>query len=386
MRRHVLAEIGDWLAHATVQGLSFSEILTHVCESLRLAGMPLDRVHVSVTTLHPSVSGLGYTWRSSATLKGESYAHGGVDKPVWRSSPFSHMMETGLNSMRVRLDGPNPTADFPIFAQFRSEGLTDWLALRQMFDWAAPRTPYGQLGMVSSWATRHRRGFSDAHALALHALRIPLAAAAKSLVVQDISRQVLAAYIGADAAERVLAGEVTRGSVSEIPAVILLADMRGFTALSNTHPTGDIIARLNRAFDAAAHPIAEHGGQILKFMGDALLAVFLTGGETLAATAARALRAAQAIQATAQTFAVDVVVHLGDVHYGNIGASDRLDFTVIGPAVNEASRMEALCSVLGEPVLVSAKVAALMPPGWLRSCGRHALRGFADPREIFAPV
>lgn len=115
--------------------------------------------------------------------------------------------------------------------------------------------------MVSSCATRHRRGFSDAHDVALHALRIPLAAAAKSLVVQDISRQVLAAYLGADAAERVLAGEVTRGSVSEIPAVILLADMRGFTALSNTHPTGDVIARLNRAFDAAAHPIAEQGGR-----------------------------------------------------------------------------------------------------------------------------
>lgn len=120
-------------------------------------------------------------------------------------------------------------------------------------------------------------------------------------------------------------------------------------------------------------------------MGDALLAVFLTGGETLAATAARALRAAQAIQASAEAFAVYVVVHLGHVHYGNIGASDRLDFTVIGPAVNEASRMEALCSVLGEPVLVSAKVAALMPPGSFRSGGRHALRGFAEPREIFAP-
>lgn len=110
---------------------------------LFLEGMPLDRVHVSVTTLDPSVSALGYTWRSSATLTGDSYAHGGFDKPVWRSNPFSHMMETGLNSMRVRLDRPRPTADFPIFAQFRRDGLTDWLALRQTFDWAAPRTPYG---------------------------------------------------------------------------------------------------------------------------------------------------------------------------------------------------------------------------------------------------
>jgi adenylate cyclase len=386
MRRRVLSEIGEWLAHATVQGLGFDVILTHVCETLWQAGMPLERVHVSMTTLHPSVSALGFTWRSSTALTGESYAHGGINKPVWRASPFSHMMETGLDSMRVRLDRPHPTYDFPIFAQFRREGLTDWLALRQTFDWAAPHTPYGQLGMVSSWATRHPRGFSDAHDMALRALRIPLAAAAKSLVVQDISRQVLAAYLGADAAERVLSGEVTRGSVSEIPAVILLADMRGFTALSNAHPTGDVIARLNRAFDAAAHPIAEQGGQILKFMGDALLAVFLTGGETLAATAARALTAAKAIQKTADAFAVDVVVHVGDVHYGNIGASDRLDFTVIGPAVNEASRMEPLCSVLGEPILVSARVAALMPPGAMRWLGSHVLRGFAEPRDIFAPA
>lgn len=386
MRQQLLAELGDWLAHATVQGLSFDEILTHVCEALLLSGLPLDRVHVSVTTLHPSVSGLGYTWRPAAATAGERYGHGGFSGAVWQSSPFNHMMEHGLDSMRVRLDRAQPTTDFPIFAQFRREGLTDWLALRQMFDWAAPRTPYGRLGMVSSWATRAPQGFSDADDLALRHLRVPIAAAAKSIVVQDISRQVLAAYLGADAADRVLAGEVTRGSVSEIPAVILLADMRGFTALGNTRPTGEVIAMLNRAFDAAAHPITRQGGQILKFMGDAILAVFLTGGESLGATAARALAAAREIQARAETFAIDVVVHQGEVHYGNIGASDRLDFTVIGPAVNEASRMEPLCSVLDEPILVSSRVAALLPAGTLRSRGEHRLRGFDTPREVFAPI
>ncbi|WP_293860520.1 adenylate/guanylate cyclase domain-containing protein [uncultured Alsobacter sp.] len=381
------AELIAWLAHATVQGLPFTTIHTHVCETLFRAGLPLERAHVSVTTLHPTVSGLGFTWRPGTATIAENYAHAGYFRPAWRQSPFQHMMAHDLGSMRVRLDRVHPSIDFPIFRDFRREGLTDWIALRQMFDWAAPRTPFGQLGMIGSWSTGARDGFQDEHEAALRALSVPLAAAAKSLIVQDISRDVLAAYIGADAAERVLAGEVTRGSVSEIPAVILLADMRGFTAFSNAHPTGEVIERLNRAFDAAAHPIAEHGGQILKFMGDALLAVFLTGGgDTLAATATRALRAATAIQAHAGPFALDVVVHVGEVHYGNIGASDRLDFTVIGPAVNETSRMEPLCSMLGEPILVSAKVAALMPAGVMRSCGWHALRGFEAPREIFAPA
>lgn len=387
MAHPLVSDLSEWLALATVRGVGFEAMLTHVCEEMCRAGLPLARVHVSVTTLHPSFSGHGYTWVPRGEAERESYGHEGVDSPAWRSSPFNHMMIQGLDFMRVRLDRPQPGADFPIFARFRAQGLTDWLALRQNFDWAAPRTPYGQLGMIASFATKLPDGFDDEDDVLLRRVMVPLAAAAKSHIVQDLSRNVLAAYLGADAAARVLSGEVTRGHVSLIPAVILLADLRGFTALGNSHATGEVIRLLNRAFDAVASPIMESGGQILKFMGDAILAVFLTAGRPPETVAALALHAARAIQdRVPPPFAIDVVVHLGDVHYGNIGASDRLDFTVIGPAVNEASRMEGLCAVLGQPILLSAAVAALLPEGERVSVGHHALRGFDTPREIFAPV
>ncbi len=209
---------------------------------------------------------------------------------------------------------------------------------------------------------------------------------------------MLGTYLGEDAGRRVHAGAIQRGSVEKLHAVIWYADIRGFTPISDSAPGSVIVDLLNDVFEILTAALRPRGGQVLKFIGDGMLATFSFEEADRAETCRRALDAAiEAMQqldalkeareaAGSPAASVDLALHIGEVLYGNVGATDRLDFTVIGPAVNEVARIEALCEPLDRAVLISAEFAAAVTAGdrRLEPLGRHALRGVRETKEIFA--
>jgi len=214
-----------------------------------------------------------------------------------------------------------------------------------------------------------------------------------------IARNLLEVYLGADAGRRVHEGAIDRGSVESVRAVLWYADIRGFTPIADAAPGPVLIELLDAVFETLTAALRPRQGQVLKFLGDGMLAIFPCEDVTDAETCRRALDAAAEAMAALDALnvarhgagqpvaTVDLALHLGDVLYGNVGAVDRLDFTVIGPAVNEVARIEALCEPLGRSMLVSAAfAAALGDPARLTSLGHHDLRGVREPREIYGVV
>lgn len=377
-----------WLAGQSLCDAPVEDLVGGLGERLNESGLDIARAHVSGATLHPMVSAFMVNWRPGGPAVRSERGHDDPEGKAWRESPLLHMLDANLPVMRQRLDRANAPFAFPVFEELAGEGMTEWIAFREGFDWNSSSVPGGQFGVIASLATRRPGGFDDAEMPGLLALVQPIAAAVKTHFVGTVARDVLSAYIGTDAAQRVLSGAITRGGVAQMPAVVMMADLKGFTRLSNTRPIGEVVARLNDCFDRIAIAVGAAGGHVLKFIGDGVLAIFLLEGRGEAGAAAAALAAAEAIQgALPDGVAVDIGLNIGEVHYGNIGAAGRLDFTAIGPAVNEAARLESLCGVLGRPILVSGALAAAAPPAWrarLVPLGRHALRGFDDPREVLA--
>ncbi len=377
--------IFDGLARSSLTGDSYELLFADFCSSISASGIAVARAHFSTATLHPLINAVGVTWLPGIGASRENFEHRGTHKPVWRESPFFFMLEEGLSELHCPLVGNLSRRDFPVFNTFRASGLTDWIAFLIDFGWSADHLPTGSLGMIASWATRAPDGFSEGDVERLRSVCPALAAAIKSRVFQDLSRDVISAYLGADAAGKVMGGAITRGSVTDISAAIMMADIRDFTGLSEAMSRTDLVALLNRTFDAAAVPIVEAGGQILKFMGDGFLAIFQAEDDRVAAVQS-ALAAALAVQDRLPAgVRMDIALHVGDVHYGNIGAADRLDFTVIGSAVNEAARIEGLCSRIGRPVLVSHEFALLAGLDGFDALGAFSHKGLAELRLVYAP-
>jgi adenylate cyclase len=236
----------------------------------------------------------------------------------------------------------------------------------------------------------HHRGadLSDADIALLEAIRPTFALYLRVHSAELATDHLLRVYLGQNAAQRVLDGAFVRGSGERIDAAIWFCDLRGFTAFSDRTPLEDVVCTLDRYFESVATPVVEEGGEVLKFIGDAMLAVFPVDGDPKQACAAALRAARRALDTTPEVLRSEglsfgIALHLGSVMYGNLGAAERLDFTVIGPAVNEASRVEGLCKTLGEPLLVTARFAEHTVPGQLRPLGAHALRGVREPQELF---
>jgi adenylate cyclase len=303
-----------------------------------------------------------------------------------------------MRRLHRRLVGEGAVLDFPVLTEFREAGLTEWLALIYGLGWALDRQEDNPLGVVLSWATDRAGGWSPADLAAIEELSGTLALAVRGSSTFAATYNVLSTYLGADAAARVIAGHVRRGSVGRIAAFVLSADLRGFTDFAEVTAPEEVTRRLNAYFDCMGEAVAKADGHILKFLGDGILAVFLPEAEsdrpavasaTLAAAhdlLARVARLNESESAAGNpALAVDVALHEGEVTYGNVGTADRLDFTVIGPAVNEAARLEGLCKGLGHHLLISDSfvAAASALRSRVRSLGRHRLRGVREPREVF---
>ena len=384
--------IRDWIVRQGLASDDLPGLLSGFCERLAGLGVPLWRGHMSLATLHPMYEAIGYSWRRGQGLTHDQYQHGSLAGDVWQRSPLRFLVENGVPSMRKRLEHGEGIETFPVLAELQSEGGSDWFG--RMIGFGDDTQRAGLPGMVTSWTSDRAGGFGDADIALIERLVNTLALAVYRIALFQVAVDLLDAYVGAEPGRRILGGQVRQGTAQQMSAAIMIADLRGFTAVADRTPAERLVAGLNEHLGAVVEAVEQHGGQVLKFLGDGLMAVFSLEARPAEVACADALAAAQAALAANAAIngrreaagepllALDVALHLGEVMYGNVGSARRLDFTVIGPAVNEASRIEALCEPLGCHVLTSAAFAHACPQA-LRSLGQHTLRGVASPQELF---
>ena len=399
-----IADIAAWIVQEGLKGTAQTDLLQGFCERLVAAGIPLQRAHAAQRALHPVFGAVGFDWQRDARRAiREDYTRASESNDWWLASPFYHMLRTGTLELREHLFDGKDASRFPLVEEFRAQGATDYFASMIHFRQAAigrgadpDETPEG---MISSWTSDAPKGFSDRDIDAIKELLPVLALALKSASGHRIAHDLLAVYLGRDAGERVLSGDIERGSLDTIRAVIWYFDLQGFTKLAETTPGERTIAMLNDYFGAVVGAVEAYGGDVLKFMGDGLLAIFKFVDDD-SACCSRALAAADELRSSMAAInerrrAQDLVrtdfglaLHIGEVMYGNIGAEDRLDFTVIGPAVNMAARIQAMGRPLGRDLIISAAMAtsAVREGKRIVSLGRHALRGIPEPQELFTLI
>jgi adenylate cyclase len=346
--------------------------------------MPLLRVSLHSGTLHPQFLGAAYVWwHTTAQTQEIMIMHEVADMLPYEENPVRRVRQ-GSETLRRRLDLTDAPLDFAVLHDLKARGGTEYFAL-------PVGSAYGPQAYMATYVTDRLGGFTDDEIAQLTRLTERLSIVADMHSQKWIAANILKAYLGPLTAPRVLAGQIRRGTAEEIAAVLWSSDLRGFTQLSDHLPGEQVIAILDQVFDAQARAIVGHGGEILKFIGDGLLAIFPVATPEAAARAAAdamatAAEASAAVRAlnigSGEPLRMVIALHYGTVIYGNIGAAERLDFTVIGPAVNLVSRIEAVAKSLDLPLIVSDDFARLHG-GTLRSLGLHRLRGLEQPHELF---
>jgi adenylate cyclase len=369
----------DWLLDGAPGAPRATDVLDQLCRRLRAEGVPVDRAALFVQVLHPQFMGMSAHWLPDQPIAIEPAHYALAAEDSYLNSPATLVMTSGT-SMRRDLGAPAGSEEMTILRQLRAEGYTDYLIQPLRFS-------QGDLHAVS-WATRRAGGFGDGDLAWLAAINRPLARIIEIMVLRRLGMTLLDTYVGHRSGERVLRGAIRPGDVERIEAAILFTDLRGFTAFSNSHAPEQVIERVNAVFGCIVPAVDAEGGEVLKLIGDGLLAIFPIGDAPPGAVGAAALRAATtAIQALAN-LALEppprcgMSLHLGEVSYGNIGAGSRLDFTAIGPAVNLTARLEPLTSALQRPLVVSAAFAATVDAE-LEPLGSFPLRGFAEPVPVY---
>jgi adenylate cyclase len=381
------SEVLRWLTNDTRSERFVDNIFTELCVRLQRAGIPVKRASLHLLIYHPQWLGARIMWadgKREAELSRVDYDV--RERSEYINSPANEIHD-GATEVRENLErDPSLGRRHAVYDELRANGLTDYVA------WPLHHT-LGKRHMVT-FATDRPGGFDDADIASLLELLPILALVSEIRMKNRLARTLLETYVGSHAGELILAGATRRGSGTTVRAAIMICDLRDFTRISDNWPRDDVIHLLNDYFDAMSEPIARHGGEILKFIGDGLLAIFPLSQPSACADLLRAVsEARQAIIAMnekngetgREPLNYGIGIHVGDVMYGNIGSRSRLDFTVIGPAVNMASRLEALTKQLGRTVLLSRAFADFVKNDFdLERVGEHKVRGFSDPIELFA--
>jgi adenylate cyclase len=380
-----LQKITDWLIDGARSASSPPRMMAETCERLVQAGLPLWRVGIFVRTLHPDIFGHSFVWRPGADVVVNSADFDIQDSPEFRNSPLAILYDKG-QQVRYRLDDPE-SKRFPFFDDMRAEGVTDYIALPLLF--------INGSFHASSWTTRQPGGFSDQQLNGLRSLVAPLARVIEIVDLRRTASILLDTYVGNRAGARILGGQIRRGHADSMHAAIWLSDLRGFTALSDRLPAETVVEILNSYFDCQVSAIRTHGGEVLKFMGDGLLAVFPIDEYVgdIQQVCARVLEAARESRAsveamhypigeTVERFRFGVALHVGRILYGNIGGGNRLDFTCIGPAVNLAARLEKIAGRLHRTIVASAGFAGICAGGWA-DLGEFPIAGFSKAERVY---
>ncbi|AWM85374.1 adenylate/guanylate cyclase domain-containing protein [Microvirga sp. 17 mud 1-3] len=389
--------IVEWVTGAGLAGMAETELMRGFCSRLVEAGLPVARANMGIDTLHPVLEGRIFRWVHDAEFEPISeygrLVEGTQAEERWRRSPYFHLYQEDQEILRRRI-GPDHPCDFAILDDLHREGQTDYVALMQRF---SAQGAIGEMDCIfSSWTTAVPQGFSDGEIETLRRLVPSLALAMKCSSLTRIAETLVETYLGRDAGRRVLNGRIARGVTDRIQAVLWFSDLHGFTHIADTSAPDEIIPFLNDYSEAIISSIHEAGGDVLKLIGDGTLAIFKTKDQSLACR--QALAAEEAMRRRIKELNRDrgarglptteayLGLHVGEVFYGNIGSRERLDFTVVGPAVNETSRIAALCHSVERSVLVSSAFQAAAQDEDRRafvSVGRYALRGVKRPQELF---
>lgn len=384
------------LFHRMLADEYYATVFEEFCDELDNTGLPLLRAHFSMHTLHPLVSSVDLTWMRGQGLQVNPRAYTPTPREEWLQSPLYWMLVNEQRELRQNLRDEDVVRKFSIFEEFQNLGATDYLALMTPF--GDPETAFERRdGIITSWVSDSPNGFTDYDIEALKRIQPYVGTVAKLTRHDYTTRNVLSAYLGNDAGRRVLEGQIRLGDVEHIPAVIWFSDLRDSTAMAERMPVETFLQAVNAYFECTAGAVLKHGGEVLRFIGDAVLAVFpITGNQSAKMAAQQALVAVhEAEQRMAalnecraeqsqELLAFGLGLHVGDLLYGNIGVPTRIEFSVIGRAANEVSRLESLTKEVGEPVLVSRAFKETIDLKW-RNLGAHRVKGVGDSMEVFAP-
>jgi adenylate cyclase len=388
-----------WLVRRGLEGTAEPDLLRLFCEKCNTAGLPVNRGLMFMDTLHPVHEGRIFFWRNDGgedaggPVRDYGPSNQGEVAEAWKRSPFYHLVQTGGEELRRRI-GFGESPGYLIIQEMKDAGHTDYILFVHPF---AAEGTIGEMDcFYSAWSTKHPDGFSDENIAALRRLSPTLGLAAKNSSLTRIAGTLVDVYLGHDAGQHVLQGRIQRGIAERIEAVLWFSDLRSFTSITDTARPVEIIPLLNDYADAVITSIHQAGGDVLKLIGDGTLAIFRADDRGTAC--AHALRAEQEMRRRVTelnerrkaeerpTTSVYVGLHVGAVFYGNIGSVDRLDFTVVGPAVNETSRIASMCRSVDRPVLISSAFASALPEkerSHLVSVGRFALRGVGRAQDLF---
>jgi adenylate cyclase len=380
-----LQDVTDWLIDGARSAASPPAMMAESCERLVAAGLPLWRVGVFVRTLHPDIFGVSFVWRLGGEVVVTQADFDVMDSDQYRSSPLSILYST---EQEVRRKMSLHAGDnSPFLADMREEGVTDYIAIPVRFTDGSIH--------ASSWTTKRPGGFSDDHIAGLRKLVSPLTRVIEIINLRRTASNLLDTYVGNRAGARILGGQIRRGHSDTMQAAIWLSDLRGFTALSDRLPAETVVEILNRYFDCQVAAIRAHGGEVLKFMGDGLLAVFpiAEADGDIHDVCSHVLEAARESRASVldmqypigdvvERFRFGVALHVGKILFGNIGGGNRLDFTCIGPAVNLAARLEKIAGRLNRTIVASAEFAGICAGGWA-DLGEFPISGFAKAERVY---
>lgn len=387
----------EWILGEGWDAPALPDLVRALCEEMVALGIPLCRMKLHVRILHPQYLGTSYTWtRGHDEIEEFNVTYAVLKHERYRSSPFKAIFDDGVGGVRRRLDIPGIALDYPLLEELRAGGATDYVAMPLVFTDARRN--------AITFAADRPGGFATGELDRIYGMLPVLARLLEVHALRRTARTILETYLGRVSGERVLKGLVRRGDGEDIDAVIWFSDLRSSTPLADVLPRPVFLELLNSYFEAMASPVLAHGGEVLRYIGDALLAIFPLGnGDSAiagavppaepAAACSRALAAAREaiarMEALNQTrmgrgeppLRFGIGLHIGAVMYGNIGVDERLEFTVIGAAANEAARLEAVCKTLDRPLVLSAELARLVEEPLL-SLGVHALRGVREPHEV----
>lgn len=393
-------KLSRWITERALEGAEETAIFEGVCDHLCARGVPLRRVTIGIDTLHPLIGGKLFRWwrGTGAECIPLDREQSSASGPGWLQSPYYHLLTTGDSLYRFRYPpGGGPIPDpypFPILEDLALHGITEYVACVHRLGDAAK---IGELDCIfASWSADAPDGYRADDVAVIQAIGPFLASALASAAYRHIARTLVETYLGRDAGERVLRGAIARGVAERIRAVVWFSDLKGFTSMVDTIDPEFVLPLLDDYTDPLVAAVHARGGTVLKFIGDGLLAIFPVG-EGAPDACVRALEAADDAFAAldgvcARRAAAGlpitgayVALHVGEVFYGNVGAADRLDFTVIGPAVNEAARMSAMCRSLGQDVIVSQAFADEAPAARPRlvPLGSHTLRGVTRAQALY---
>lgn len=383
--------IASWLASHNGASIGTGALLGALCERLVKAGIPLARVNMTLDDHHPQVSVRGFMWAVDKGVEEIAFPFGAGDSTQYQDSPIKVIREGEASGIRLRLDGPDASGLYGVMLDLRAEGFTDYTAMPLCFS-------DGTLQFIS-WATRAKGGFSTSQLKELYDL-LPLMCMRFEIDhSRMVTRTLLQTYHGRQASERILSGTIRRNQGERLASILVYSDLRGFTRLADRHPAEDVTRALGEYYEAVAAPIEARGGDIIKMIGDGILALFTytdpmmgpcenTQACEAVAAVVEAHENLKALTSADLPGSIDALragfaLHTGTVTFGNVGSSTRLDFTAIGPAVNEVTRVEPLTKTLGAPILATSRFAQLECEIEMTSLGFHELRGVREPQEIF---